>query len=261
MNSLIIGSSSQLSHYFPKYYERISSRDLDLDNFKNKFYDRIFICFAEQRTFLNTGDLGIFSDVNVHYTTKLVSFFKDKCNKVILYGTSELWNNYQGKVSLNLECKFDQTPYIVSKWVMTKKFKDYKNVIILHPFNFNSPYRKSGFLFGKIFDSIINKKHIEIGDTYFYRDLVHPSYVVQRSILADKEELVGSGRLVFINDFIRDLYKYNNMDYNQYVTENYDHNLNINRKIYYLDSKEQKYYTLLKDTLDDIRKFKKDNTC
>jgi nucleoside-diphosphate-sugar epimerase len=259
MNNLVIGNTSQLSNYFPEGYEKISSRNIDFEFYKNKIYDRVFLCFAEQRTFLENSTPDIFSEINVHYTLKLVEFFKDKCNKIVVYGTSELWNNYDGPVNIENEFKFNNTPYIVSKMVMSQIIKkQYDNAIIVHPFNFNSIYRKSGFLFGKIFDSILNNNRIEIGDTYFYRDLVHPKYVVERSIKCTEDELVGSGRLFFVNDFIRDLYKGMGMNYDDYVSENHDHDLSNTRKTYYLKNKKclYSYNNLLEDTLTDIKKCK-----
>lgn len=259
MTSLVIGNTSQLAHYFPDDYEKISSRNIDYDYFEHKEYDRIFLCFAEQRTFLENPEERIFSRVNHFYTLSLIEFFKDKCNYIITYGTCELWNNYIGPVDINMSFKYNSTPYILSKERMTLSIHDLnyynqeKNAIIIHPFNFNSIYRRDGFLFGKIFDSILNKKKIEIGDTYFYRDLIHPKYVVERSILAEEDELVGSGRLTFVNDFIRELYQQNDMKYEDYVTENFSDIPHYNKYTQYLRSKEPKYTNLLKDTLDDIR--------
>jgi nucleoside-diphosphate-sugar epimerase len=200
----------------------------------------------------------IFFDTNVGYTLKLIDFFVNKCNTLVVYGTSELWNQCEGAVQVSDPVNFEKTPYITSKFVLSGliKEKNYNNVIVLHPFNFNSIYRKGDFLFGKIFDSIINKKHIEIGDTYFYRDLIHPKYVVQRSILAENDEIVGSGRLIFVNDFIRELYNENDLCYADLVTENFDHNLSIKRKIFYAKHQYQQYSNLLKDTLNDINKLK-----
>jgi len=259
LNNLVIGNTSQLAHYFPNEYEKISSRNINFDDYKNKFYDRIFLCFAEQRTFLG-NDTKLFFDINVDYTTDFISYFKKKCNKIIVYGTAELWNNYEGPISIDDKYNYNITSYIASKSELCNQINNYRennllnNCIVIHPFNFNSTYRKDGFLFSKIFDSIINEKKIEIGDTYFYRDLVHPKYVVERSIEAEKDEIVGSGRLIHVNDFIRDLYHFNFLDYDDYVTENYDHNLSNKRKIYYLKSTKcnYDYQMLLSDTIKDI---------
>lgn len=255
MNNLVIGDTSQLAHYFPDEYEKISSRNIDFEYYKDKFYDRIFFCFGENRTYIE-NKINIFLEINVNYTLKLIDFFTDKCNKIIVYGTSELWNNREGAISLDDTFNFNSSPYIESKQAMIFSIKRslYKNVLILYPFNFNSIYRKGEFLFGKIFNSIINKEKIEIGDTYFYRDLIHPKYVVERSLLAEEDEIIGSGRLTFVNDFIRDLYELFNMDYNKYVTENYKYNLKLKRKIYYLNTKEIRYSDLLYDTVNDIKK-------
>lgn len=263
INSLIIGETSQLSYYFPKKYERISSKfireKLPLP-LKSDFYDRIFVCFAEQRTFLENKDPDLFYQTNIHETIQLISFLSPKCNKLIVYGTVELWNNYEGPVDISMPFNFNPTVYLRSKEGMHLIIKDrqskeeFQNVIILHPVNFNSIHRKEGFLFSKIFDSIVNKKKIEIGDTYFYRDLVHPIHVVERSMNATSDEIVGSARLTFVNDFIRDLYLAMDMKYEDYVTENFNYNLLNTRKIYYAKNNEclYSYNDLLGDTLNDI---------
>ena len=65
----------------------------------------------------------------------------------------------------------------------------------------------TNFLFGKIFNSVLNEEHIEIGDTYYYRDLLHTSYVASICQNVSEDKIIGSGRMFFVNDFIRDLYK------------------------------------------------------
>jgi nucleoside-diphosphate-sugar epimerase len=270
MNSLVIGNTSQLSYYFPKEYERISSYNVDFRKFRKNFYDRIFLCLGEQRTFIENNE-EMFIKTNVDYTLNIINELSKSCNKIIIYSTAELWNNYEGGIDLSMPFTYIYSPYIKSKEQMSLEIIKHRNmhpmnVIILYPFNFNSIYRtyqyidekftirgEQKFLFSKIFESIINKKHIQIGDTYFYRDIIHPKYVAERSILADEDEIVGSGRLIFVNDFIRDLYKHNNLEYNEYVSENYSNNLKLKRSIYYLNSKDIKYNNLLKDTLDDIK--------
>lgn len=253
MNNLVIGNTSQLAYFFPEDYEKISSRNIDFSQFKNKFYNRIYFCFAEQRTFMNKSN--DFIDINVSYTLELMDFFKSICNEMIIYGTCELWNKYSGGISLDMAFNYEHSDYIYSKELLIKSVKDrYYNVIVIHPFNFNSVYRKGGFLFGKIFDSIINEKKIQIGSTYFYRDLVHPKYVVERSILAEGDELVGSGRLTHVNDFIRNLYEYFHLDYFELVEEDKKY---VDKKIFYLKSTDVLYSTLFEDTVNDMKIIKK----
>jgi nucleoside-diphosphate-sugar epimerase len=262
MNSLVIGTS-QLSHYFPKDFEKISSRNINLKLYKDSFYDRVFLTFAEQRIH-TIKELTAYADINTTLILELVEFFKNKANYLIVYGSCELWNNYIGAIDIKDKFDYDErspyAAYCLSKHLMADDIHEskVKNVFVLHPFNFNSPYRKPDFLFSKIFDSIINKKKIEIGDTYFYRDLIHPKYLVERSLLAMSDEIVGSGRLTFINDFIRELYKKSKLSYEDYVVENTIHNV-ATKKILYLKSKEIKYSynDLLKDTLNDIKIWKK----
>jgi hypothetical protein len=110
-------------------------------------------------------------------------------------------------------------------------------------------------LFHKIFDSILKGRKIEIGNTYFYRELLHPAYVTKQSILATEHSIIGSGRVVFVNDFIRHLYECSGMKYEDHVLEKIDNSRKQERDIYFLDSKECLYFysELLSDTLEDIR--------
>lgn len=254
MKSLVIGNTSQLAHYFPDNYEKISSRNIQLNDTK---YDRVYICFAEQRTYIKDNP-DIFFDTNVDYTLKLVDHYSKLSNKVIVYGTSELWNKCNGAIDINTPFNFKHHNYTESKKLMVYKIKEknYNNVIILHPFNFNSIYRTGDFLFSKIFDSIINEKKITIGNTYFYRELLHPKFIVRKSLRAEKDAIIGAGRLVFVNDFIRDLYHFFEMKYEDYVTEDYKENLTSNENIFYLKSKQLKYNQLFKDTVEEIKKQK-----
>jgi nucleoside-diphosphate-sugar epimerase len=256
MNNLVIGNTSQLSYYFPTDFIKISSRNIDFNYHKKQKYDRIFICFAEQRTFIE-DDLSLFMDINYTYTIKVIEQLKDCCNKIIFYSTCDLWNNCNGAIDINTNWNYIHCAYIESKKLITDYIKNnYNNVIILYPFNFNSVYRKEGFLFNKIFNSLINNEKIEIGDTYFYRDIVHPKYVVERSLLCDKDELIGSGRLIHINDFIRRLYSKMDMNYDDYVIENFDYNKN-KRKTYWENSYICKYDNLIEDTINEIKQIKK----
>ncbi len=258
MNNLVIGNTSQLSYYFPEDYIKISSRNIDFEYHKTQKYDRIFLCFAEQRTFIE-DDKKLFTDINVDYTIKVIDELKDCCTKIVVYSTCELWNNCDGQVKIEQSYNYNYSPYIESKEMMSEYIMSnysYDDVIVLFPFNFNSPHRKPGFLFSKIFDSIINNKKIEIGDTYFYRDLVHPKYVVERSILEQEHALVGSGRLTFVNDFIRKLYSGMDMNYDEYVTENFDCNLKVKRKTFWEESNICKYEKIIDDTINEIKKIK-----
>ncbi len=254
--NLVIGNTSQLSYYFPENYIKISSRDIDFEYLKNNKWESIYITFSEQG--INNTDAD-YININYNYTLSIINTLIDNSNKIVIYTTCELWNKYTGVIDIDMEPNYIyDTQYVLSKYLLIykiyelrKKNDKYYKVIIIHPFYFNSIYRNKYFLFGKIFDSIINKKKIEIGDTYFYRDMVHTKYIVKRSIESKKDEIVGAGRLYFVNDFIRDLYKYSDMNYDEYVKEILPEKKQ--EKIYY--SKQNIIYTyenLLNDTLNDL---------
>jgi nucleoside-diphosphate-sugar epimerase len=260
MKNLVIGNTSQLSYYFPNNYIKLSSRKLNYKNLYEEKYDRVYLCFADQRTYIEKNEQD-FIDINYTYTLEVINFFKNISNKVIVYSTSELWNNVEGPVDVNMPYNYNYSPYIKSKQILCDHINSlkiyYPNIIILYPFNFNSPYRKEGYLFGKIFDSIINEKVIEIGNTDFSRDLIHPSYVVEKSIIAEKDDLIGGGNLININKFIKDLYKIMNMDYDYYVKINGKYNLSLKRKeFFYKTENKCSYESLLDKTIKDIKKLK-----
>lgn len=257
MDNLVIGNTSQLSHYFPSDYIKISSRDINYEQLLNKNWDRVFICLGESRKFIS--DIDTYNNINFNLTLDIIKKLKKISNKIIVYSTCELWNKYDGPVDLTMDYSYYNTPYLESKFklteLITKNPIEYHNVIILYPFNFNSIFRNDNFLFGKIFNSIINKTKIEIGDTYFYRDLIHPIHVVEESINSTSHKIVGSGRLTFVNDFIRDLYKYYNLSYESLVVEHKEKfNEYERRKEYYLKSEinQYTYSNLLNDTINDI---------
>lgn len=251
--NLVIGNTSQLSHYFPEDYVKISSRN---SNHFSEHYNNVYICFAEQRTFLKNND-KLFFDINVDYTLKIIKLLYHSSDRIVIYGTSELWNNSNGAININSEFNYNTSPYIESKKMLIECIKEYRDkVIVIHPFNFNTPYRKGDYLFGKIFRSILYKEKIEIGNTNFNRDIVPVSYIIERSIKAKTDEIVGSGVLININNFIKDLYKAFNMDYDEYVTENLTHNFKIQKEFYNETKTIYNYDTILEQTIIDLKKYK-----
>jgi nucleoside-diphosphate-sugar epimerase len=261
MNNLIIGDTSQLSYYFPDDYVRISSRNINYDELKNKNWNRVFLCFGENRKYIT--DLKLYDDINFYLTLDIIEHLKECSKSFILYSSCELWNQYDGAIDMSMRFNFYPSSYLQSKYKISKYVMEndkYFNVFVMFPFNFNSTYRTTNFLFGKIFDSIVNKKTIEIGDTYFYRDMIHPNFVVQESIQTNNHKIIGSGRMVFVNDFIRDLYSHYNLNYDDFVIENLDKfNEYEIRKEYYLSSQKSlyTYKELFNDTIIDIdNKFK-----
>lgn len=258
--NLVIGNTSQLSTYFPKNnFDFISSRNLDFEKIQKKKYDKIFLLFAEQRTFLKDND-SLFFQVNVSYTLDVINRLKDFCRKIVVYSTSELWNKHNGCINLETPYNYFETPYIKSKEMMcneiNKNKKDYNNVVIIYPFNFNSPFRKDGFLFKKIFDSLILNQKIKIGNIDFERDLIHPKIVVEKSISAESDLIIGSGELYNVKQFIVDLYTQTGKNIEEYLEYDDSNNLLNKRNSYYSCIKTSDYNELLNLTKKDIYEYK-----
>jgi hypothetical protein len=229
MKDLLIGNTAQLAHYFPSTIQKISSRNISDDIFLNE-WNRVYICFAEQRTFKKEDQL--FDQVNFEYTKNVIK--KLNAKTIIYYSTAELWNNITGEVHLDMPYNYHYSDYVASKEKITNYLKTHhSNVKIAYPFNFNSKYRMPPFLFGKIINSIAERKKIVLGDTYYYRELLHPSFIINESLKQNNDQIIGTGKLIFINDFIRSLYAAFNMNYDEYVQEDLQHHSTYRKNIFY----------------------------
>ncbi len=254
--NLVIGSTSQLAYYFPTDYIRLDSINIDLNYFKDKQFDSVYLCFANQRTY----DLSLtekdFTNINVDYTIKVLDHLNHISNRIVLYGTCELWNDYNSAVSMHSPIKYKYSPYIKSKEILLEKIKNLQakglltHVIFIHPFNFNSIYRKPGFLFHKIFDALINNKQVKVGDLAFRRDVVHAKYVAKQSITATKDCMIGSGFLMNIEFFVETLFKYHHKDYRNYLI--IDRNQKSNQHKYWYGTNEI-YLNFMNDVLEDLK--------
>jgi hypothetical protein len=248
--NLVIGNTSQLSQYFPSDFIKISSRNITQDIFEN-CWDTVYICFAEQKTFNVVGQE--FENINFEYTKYVIQHLKAK--KIIYYSTAELWNNEHGPIHHNQPFNYHKTDYVYSKEKITEYLKqNHKNCFIAYPFNFNSIHRKPPFLFGKIYHSILNHVNIEIGDTFYYRELLHPKFVVEQSLNMIDHKIIGTGRLVFIRDFIKLLYEKCSLNYELYVTEKIENTSVYRKNIFY--SGQCVEYDVLNDVLKEIHEHK-----
>jgi len=254
MSNLIVGNTSQISNYFPKNYDRISSRNINFEDIRNRSYENIWLTFAEQRTFLNEAD---FIEVNLNYTKRVIHELKNNCQNIYIFSTSELWNQYDGAINLSLPFKYDFTPYIKSKELLCQEIilnrEDYKNVIIIYPFNFNSIYRKPGFLFYKIFNSILTKNKEEIGNIDFNRDLIHPKTLVDESLKSNQDRIIGSGNLINVKGFVKDIFEGLELDIDDYIIFKDQNFLNNKRSQYYNEEKIGGYDLLLETTITEIK--------
>lgn len=267
LKDLLIGSTSQLAHFWPKKNTKvISSRSINIDYIRRNQWNRIYFAFSDGRTYLS--DLCEFIQSNVIYPLNLIEQINDCCNKIVFFSTAELWNLHNGSINFGdkkqiwKSFNYVHSPYILSKAIVTEIIlrdrATYRKVIILFPFTFNCAFRKDkDFLLTSVFDSIINKKKIKVGNIRTYREFLHPKFVIQQSLKAENHQIIGSGRLIFVYDFIKKLYNAFNMNMNDYVTEDEDfEHISSKRGICFLDSKECLYSEeqLLNDTVDDIEK-------
>jgi nucleoside-diphosphate-sugar epimerase len=254
--NLVIGNTSQQSHYYPDDYIKISSRNIDFNYLKDNKFNNIYITFAEQRIYDNNVD---YFGPNVNYTLEIINHIIDNCKKIVVFTSCELWSNLTGDIDVNTPPDFNiSNQYTLSKLILLNEIKrlrsinqNFKKIVILHPFYFNSVYRSKYFLFGKIFDSIINKKQITTGCLDFYRDMVHTSFVVKNAINLNVDSVIGSGKLFNVKNFVKDLYYSFNMDFDDYVIEDKEIK-SISKTIKAKTDIIYSYENLLNDTIKDI---------
>lgn len=260
--NLIIGNSSQLSYFFPdNNFYRISSRNINY-NLLDKQYDKVYLTFANQRTFDKSLSEKDFLDVNVKYTSSVVDYFSKISNKVIIYGTAELWNNSAGPIDLHTSINYKYSPYVKSKEVLYNTLLEnrlknkWNNVIIIHPFNFNSLYRKKGFLFYKIFDSLINGNKNYIGNININRDIVHVSYLISKSLICEDDTIIGSGKLINVEKFVNDIFLKYNKQYTDFLIQDKSIESYHKNNEYWLKT-EFIYNNLFEDTINEIKKYER----
>jgi len=258
-NNLVIGDTSQLSKYFPEDYIKISSRRIKNEIF-NKKWNSVYITFAKQNVFEDGNEN--FVDINTFFTLDIISKLLDNTNKIVVYTTCEIFNNVYGPIDVDTQPSFvpkknaNYTNYILSKYLLAqyikenrKKDKRWERVLIIHPFNFESIHKNSYFLFGKITNSILKKEKIEIFDIDFYKDLLHASRMVEQSILADNDCVVGSGKLINVEETVKRIYNFFDMDFYEYVKvvkTSFD-----KRNFYY--SRKKLYYDFTEDMISDLK--------
>jgi hypothetical protein len=258
--NLVIGNTSQQSFYYPDSYIRISSRNIDFDFLKSNHFDSVYITFAEQRVYEKNIN---FIEPNYLKTIDTINSIIDKSNKIVIFTTCELWSNKTGKISIDTELDFNlNNRYAISKMLLWDEIKrlrlldsKYNKVVIVHPFNFISTHRSKYFLFGKIFDSIVNRKRITVNDLDVYRDIIHTKFLVDRVIEAGEDIIIGSGYYTNIKKFIIDLYDYFNLDFNELVSEDRAA-VSSDKPIRADVSWNYSYDDLLSDTIIDIENFK-----
>ena len=256
--NLVIGNTSQQSHYYPEDYIKISSRNINMDYLRSNEFDSVYITFAEQRIYDKNID---YTTPNFIYTLDIVKNLLDNCDKIVLFTSCELWSNKTGIINIDTEPDFNVSNiYTISKLLLVNEIKRlreiddrYNKVVLLHPFYFNSRYRSEYFLFGKIFRSIVNREKIKVGNLDFHRDMIHTKFLVKKAIELNKDSMVGSGNLFNVRNFVMDLYKSFNMDYFDYVTEDLSKTSNDDKLIRANVNWNYTYDDLLDQTINDLK--------
>tara|TARA_X000001388_G_C2218387_1_gene118188 strand:- start:100 stop:861 length:762 start_codon:yes stop_codon:yes gene_type:complete len=250
VTNLIIGNTSQLAQYMPTDFDRVSSRNINVSEIKD--YNKIYVCFAEQRTFDNDLD---FDKINYDYTLSLFDELTAKCDKIIFYSTAMLWENLE-QYGISDEFSYnEENKYLKSKERITKELKKRKNVILHYPCNFNSTKRKGGYLFHKLMSACIGEK-IQTGNLDFNREMVHTKYIAQRSLNSEQSEIIAPGFLINLFNFFGDVLNHFGVreNWSSVYMENKEKKHDSRHKN--IDSKYD-YDNLLNDVIFDIENYRR----
>ena len=215
--SLIIGASSQLSRYMSPNIVRVSARNIPNFVWEN-VWENVYILFAEQRTSFSKMEYykSDFYDVNYALTKQI--FEKISCQNFVFLSTTELWNQCSGSISIETPFNFSQNYYTDSKLKITNYLlSEGDKVKIFYPFNFNSKFRKDTFLYKKIYESILNKKKISVGNLDFSREIMHAKFVANQIEINKKSDIIGTGNIINIEKFFKDLYTLKRLDFEFFV--------------------------------------------
>jgi len=251
-NDLIIGDTSQISKYMSNDIKKISARNISSEIFE-KHWNRVYFFFAEQRTVFakNRDYKELFKKVNVDLTLDIAR--KISCKKLVYLSTIELWNKCSGQIDLSTPQNFEENYYTITKFEATKQISLMDNSIVLYPFNFNSKHRSEDFLFGKIFQSVLTKKKISVGNLNWNRDILHANWVANIASNSQSSGMIGSGTYCNVKTYVKDIYKMFNLKYEDYVSE--DVSVDPKQSLIYLKSNSihYSYEQLLIDTDKDLR--------
>lgn len=246
-NCLVVGNTSQISHCLPSSFSRVSSRNFNADLVDD--YDKIFICFAEQRTFDNSLD---FMEVNYDYTLSMINDLLPKCNNIVFYSTAMLWENFK-KYSIDDDYSYDEeNNYLVSKQKITDELKGVNNVLVHYPCNFNSTFRKSGYLFSKLVDACAGNV-VTTGDLNFNREIVHASYVANTSLYSDESTIIAPGYLTNMRKYFHDVIGHFGVPVDNIQESMVKHKPKPNSLHSVVDSSYD-YDRMVEDTIMDIRR-------
>jgi hypothetical protein len=254
---LIIGNTSQQSYYYPMDWLRVSSRHIDVESLLNIKYGTVVISFAEQR--INDSDID-YLGVNFTKTLEIINLLLDLSDRIVIFGTCELWSRKKGIISISDGFDFDiSNLYTLSKLLLINEIQRlrkgdtrYNKVKIIHPFYFNSKYRSRYFLFGKIYESLINQNRISVNTLDFYRDIIHASFFVKKVLEAEEDMLIGAGKLFNIRDYVSDIYSHFGHKYSDFIDEKKEYR--VEEKLIRPDVTWQyTYCDLVEQTINDLR--------
>ena len=246
-NTLVIGDTSQLSYYLPKSFDKISSRNIDYSSMGE--YERIYICFAEQRTFKSDAN---FIDINYHYTLDVIDKILPKTNEVVFYSTAMLWQNLE-QYDITDEFSYDEnSKYLVSKEMISKELEAKEKTIVHYPCNFNSCQRKKGYLFSKLIDACSGKS-IEAGNLNFDREIVHASYIAEVSTKSKCSQIIAPGYLVNIESYFRDVIDAFGYKFIDLVFQNLKAMSTQPKSVHKCIDMDYSYGKMLEDTIEDIK--------
>ena len=215
MDNLILGENSQLGCFLEG--TKVTSRDIPYDSLKKTKWNRIYICFAEQRTFMDNSDS--FMKINFDLTKEVIDKLDNYCNEFVFYSTAMLWSGYEGEYNLSSPYSYKETDYLSSKEKITEYLKQADKVKIHYPCNFNSKQRKGGFLFASLYDTIQNKTKTQVRCLDFEKEIAHTSYIANKSMNLNTDAIIAPGYSINVRNLFTKILNEFEMNLEDYIKE------------------------------------------
>jgi len=215
MSDLIIGSGSQLAYYLVGTH--VSSRDIPYKAITRRKWNRIYLCFAEQRTFIDNDDS--FMKINYDLTKEVIDKLDNYCNEFVFYSTALLWSGNKGSYDISTPYSYQETDYLVSKQKITDYLKNIDKVSVHYPCNFNSKNRKGGFLFASLYDIISKREKVEVRCLDFEKEIAHAKYIATKSMNTHGNCILAPGFSVNVRTLFSNILSAVDMSLEDYVKE------------------------------------------
>ncbi len=169
---------------------------------------------------------------NSHYkgTENFINLIKRKKLKTKFFKANSgyIFQPYKGRVDINCKFSNNKNPYIVAQQKTFKLLKKYRkfglNLFNLIFMQVESPLRSKDFFIKKVCLAAKNKNKIKVGNINNFRDYSWVTDIIKAiyltSKLNSKDFFISAGTKLSGKQILESAYKFNKLDYMDYISTN-----------------------------------------